>query len=275
VEIIRAIVLGIVQGATEFIPVSSSGHLVLVPWLLGWPSQSLLFDTMLHWGTLVSILVVFGRDFLTIIGAVLRGLARRSLREPEARLGWYIVAGSIPAAGVGLFFKDFFEALFASPTAAGGFLFLTAAVLVISEQIARRATASRGLEQMRWRDAIGIGVAQAIALAPGISRSGMTIATGLASGFRRDVAARYSFLLGTPAFFGAGLLQLIDVLREDATQVTAQVPELAVGLIVSALTGILAIRFLLAYLRKRSLYIFAIYCVIAGALVIGLAAMGW
>lgn len=268
IELIKAAILGIVQGLTEFIPVSSSAHLVIAPWLFGWKPPSLLFDTMLHWGTLLSLLVVFWRDFWVIAVAVVQSIWRRSLADPNARLGWFIVAGSIPAAVAGLFFKDFIESLFASPLAAGLFLLVTAFFLWGSEQLAARQRNPRTLGQLTWMDTLVVGVMQAVALAPGISRSGSTIAAGLVRNVRRDEAARFSFFLGTPAFLGAGLLQLVDVLRSDAGLATSELPMLALGLIVAAVTGLLAIRFLLNYLRTRTLYPFAIYCVCVSLLVI-------
>lgn len=274
-EIIQAIILGIVQGLTEFIPVSSSGHLVIVPWLFGWEHQSLIFDTMLHWGTLISIFAVFWRDFWSIIVATLTSIVRRSFADPNARLGWFIVVGSIPAAVTGLLFKDFFEGLFNSPLAVGFFLLVTASILAGSEVMMTRNRKKSDLTNMNWAQAIIIGLAQAVALAPGISRSGSTMAAGLITGLRREEAARYSFMLGTPAFFGAGLLQLIDTLGTDPVEVSAQLPVLIIGLVVSAVVGYLTIRGLLAYLRTRSLYIFSIYCIIMGALVITLSIMGW
>ncbi len=281
-EIFKAIVLGFVQGATEFIPVSSSGHLVLVPWLLGWTPSSLLFDTVLHWGTLLAILIVFWSDFWGMAVAALQSLARRSLADPRARLAWAIVLGSVPAAIGGLFFEDFLEGLFASPRAAGFFLLVTAALLAGSEWLTARQRGRQvkggavfylqreGLDRLTFADAGVIGLAQALALAPGVSRSGSTIAAGLVRGLRRDDAARFSFLLGTPAFFGAGLLQLTEALSINASEVVAQTPALVVGFLVSAITGFAAIRFLLRYLRNHNLYIFAAYCLVAGLLAVGL-----
>ncbi|MBX3000468.1 MAG: undecaprenyl-diphosphatase UppP [Caldilineaceae bacterium] len=274
-ELIQAIVLGLVQGATEFIPVSSSGHLVIVPWLLGWEKPSLLFDTVLHWGTLLAIALIFWRDFLNIIVASLRSIGERSLVDPNARLGWYIVAGSIPAALTGLLLKDQIEDLFASPTAAGAFLLVTAALLIGSEQLARQHHRRKTTDMLTWTDAIVIGLAQAIALAPGISRSGSTIAAGLARGVRREDAARFSFLLGTPAFLGAGLLALGDALASDPAVVAAQLPMLLVGFVFSALSGFVAIRFLLAYLRNRTLYVFAVYCILMAIVVLTLSFFGF
>lgn len=267
-EFVQAVILAIVQGLSEFIPVSSSGHLVIVPWLFGWEKPSLLFDTMLHWGTLVSIFLVFGRDLWRIAWATLGSLARRSLADVNARLGWFIVLGSIPAVLTGFLLKDFFEALFSSPRAAGGFLLVTAVLLSLSEWVVRRKPPVADLTALTWGRALLIGCAQAIALAPGISRSGSTMAAGLALGIRREDAARFSFLLGTPAFFGAGLLALLDALQVDAAEVAAQLPVMLVGFVVSAVVGYAAIRGLLAYLRRHSLYVFAVYCLVVGLLVL-------
>lgn len=274
IELIHAIVLGIVQGATEFIPVSSSGHLVIVPWLLGWEDDAyagLLFDTVLHWGTLVAIFWVFWRDFLQLISAALRSIAKRSLADPDARIAWFIVIGSVPAAVTGLLLKDQIEMLFNSPRAAGFFLLVTAMLLAGSELLVRKVQQFREMREMKLWDAIFIGLAQAIALAPGISRSGSTIAAGLVRKFRRDEAARFSFFLGTPAFLGAGLLQMADTLATDASQVTSNAVPLIAGFVASAIAGVLAIRFLLAYLRRRSLNVFAAYCLVLGISVIVLS----
>ncbi len=270
-ELIQAIILGIVQGATEFIPVSSSGHLVIVPWLLGWDKPSLLFDTMLHWGTLLAIFFVFWRDFLALIRAWFGSLARRSLADPNARLAWFIIVGTIPAVVAGLLFDDFLESMFLNPQAVGFFMLVTAGLLAGSEQLAKRSQAVRDLEHMNWTDAIVIGVAQSFALLPGISRSGSTISAGLGRGIRRDLAARFSFLLGTPAFFGAGLLQVAKTLSEDSVTLTGNVVPIAAGFVAAAVVGVLAIRFLLRYLRNRTLYIFSIYCLVVGLLTITLS----
>jgi undecaprenyl-diphosphatase len=269
-EIIQAIVLGIAQGLTEFIPVSSDGHLALIPWYLGWEPSGLLFDTMLHWGTLVASLFVFWRDILDLIGAWFRSITRRSLADPNARIAWFIIVGSIPAAIVGFLFDDFVESLYADAQVVGLFLLITAIILAVSELVAGRQAHPRTLEQMNLLDSILIGLAQVLALAPGLSRSGTTIATGLVRGIRRDLAARYSFLLGTPIVFGAGLLQLVRALTADASQFTDQWVPIVVGFVAAAVAGIVAIKFLLRYLRNHSLYIFSIYCA-----VLGLATIAW
>jgi undecaprenyl-diphosphatase len=211
---------------------------------------------------------VFWRDFLVIIDASLRSILRRSLADPNARIGWFIVVGSIPAAVLGLLFQDFFEMLFASPRAAGLFLIVTAGLLALSEVLARRITQHIALDRLSWGQVAFIGSAQAMALAPGISRSGSTIAAGLVTGLRREVAARFSFLLGTPAFLGAGLLQLSDALTTEPSLVKAELPQLLVGFVVSAVVGVLAIRFLLSYLQDHTLRIFVIYCLVMGIFVI-------
>lgn len=275
-NILQALILGILQGATEFIPVSSSGHLVIAPWLLGWEKPSLLFDTMLHWGTLVAIFIVFWRDFLAMIRAWFLSITQRSLADADARVAWFIIVGTLPAVVAALAFEEPLEAMFLNPRGVGFFLLVTAALLFVSEQITRRrGGAGRTLAQMTWLDAIVIGVAQAFALFPGVSRSGSTIATGLGVGVRRDQAARFSFLLGSPAFFGAGLLQIVKVMRADAAVLTDGLAPIAVGFVASAVSGVLAIHFLLRYLRTRTLYIFSVYCLGLGLLTIVLSYLGF
>jgi undecaprenyl-diphosphatase len=258
-DLIQAIILGIVQGATEFIPVSSSGHLVLVPWLLGWESPSLVFDTVVHWGTLVAVLTYFWRDWLQLISAWLRGLFRWDWSDPNARLMWMILIGTIPAVVIGFLLEDFFESLFGEPVWVSFFLLVTAALLASSEWLGKKV---RHLDDLRWPDALIIGLGQAAAIAPGISRSGATISVGLYRGVKRAAAARYSFLLGTPIILGAGLLQLLDLF--SAPDAAAQVPALVAGFLAAALIGYLCIWFLLRYLQRGNLYPFAFYCLWVG-----------
>ncbi len=267
-EIIQAIILGIAQGLTEFIPVSSSAHLALIPWFMGWGPSGLLFDTMLHWGTLLAVTLVFWRDFLALIGAWFNSIRRRSLADPNARLAWFIIVGSIPAVVLGFLFDDFVESLFTEAQMVGLFLLITAIILAVAELVAGRLQHPRMLDQMNWLDSILIGLAQAFALLPGISRSGSTIAMGLGRGIRRDLAARFSFLLGTPVIFGAGLLQLVDVLTSDASALTNQWIPIVAGFIAAAIAGTVAINFLLRYLRNHSLYIFSAYCTVLGLVTI-------
>ncbi len=258
-EIIQAIILGLVQGATEFIPVSSSGHLVLVPWLLGWDSPGLVFDTVVHWGTLVAVLAYFWRDWLALILAWVRGLLRWDWRDPLARLAWLIILGSVPAAVIGFLLEDFFESLFSEPVWVSFFLLVTAGLLALSEQLGKR---SRAMDDLRWHDALLIGLGQAAAIAPGISRSGATMATGLFRGLQRPDAARFSFLLATPIIFGAGLFQLLDLFT--VPDPLSHVPVLLAGFLTAAIVGYLCIWGLLRYLQRGSLYPFAIYCAFVG-----------
>jgi undecaprenyl-diphosphatase len=258
-DIVQAIILGLVQGVSEFVPISSSGHLVLVPWLLGWPPPGLVFDTMVHWGTLVAVLAYFWRDFMALASAWGRSLASRNLGEPEARIAWLIIVGTLPAALMGYVGEDFFESLFAAPAWAAGLLLVTGLILALSEWLGKRW---KEPHQLAFLDSILIGIAQGCAIAPGISRSGATIAAGLFRGLKREAAARYSFLLATPIIFGAGLLQLLDLFKME--NATAHLPALILGFLAAALSGYLCIRFLLSYLQQGKLYIFAIYCWLAG-----------
>jgi undecaprenyl-diphosphatase len=272
-NILQAFLLGLVQGATEFIPVSSSGHLTLLPWFLGWEFDPLLknaFDVMTHWGTLVAVAAVFWRDLVGLVHGAWRtlgGLRQGGLegyraclqRDAEGRLAWWIVLGSIPAAVLGLLFEDFFEMLFGTPLLVSLLMLVTAGMLAASERVGRKG---RELEDLRWYDALRIGFGQSVAIAPGISRSGATIASGLVSGVERAAAARFSFLLSTPVILGAGVWQLKDLFESASWQ--AYLAPMLVGLGVSAVVGYASIRFLLAYLREHRLYPFALYCLLVG-----------
>jgi undecaprenyl-diphosphatase len=292
-DILQAVVLGIVQGATEFIPVSSSAHLVLVPWLLRWPSAGLAFDTVLHLGTLLAVVAVFWRDFLALavawvrsITALLRfvvradasssssegvsadgpipGVIQSVAGSPEARLAWWIILATIPAALMGALWQDQFEALFNSPLRVAILLLITGVWLTLAERVGRK---EHRAEELRWWQALAVGVAQGCAIAPGISRSGATIGAGLLLGLRRDAATRFSFLLATPIILGAGLLQIKKLLESGGPG--ASFMGLVLGFLAAFLSGYACIRFLLGYVRKRSLAVFAIYCWLAGLVAIG------
>ncbi|MBI2907847.1 MAG: undecaprenyl-diphosphatase UppP [Chloroflexi bacterium] len=250
--------LGAVQGATEFIPVSSSAHLVLVPWLLGWSEPDLLFDTMVHWGTLAGVVAYFWRDILSLLGDWFATFSRRRIVTPEGRIAWLIVIGSVPAAVMGVLWEKSFEELFSSPAKVAVLLLGTGVILTAGEWLGQR---KRGLDTLTVPDSLWIGIAQGIAIAPGISRSGITIAAGLLRGVRREEAARYSFLLGIPIILGAGLFQ---VYRTPVANLAAVWPSLAVGFVFAAVSGFLAVRFLLDYLRGHGLKVFAVYCWLFG-----------
>jgi undecaprenyl-diphosphatase len=271
-SILQALLLGLVQGATEFIPVSSSGHLVLVPWLLGWPSPSLAFDTMVHWGTMVAVVAYFWRTWRLLLSAWLRGLVRWDWRDPLARLAWLLVIGTLPAAVIGYLLADWFESLFSEPAWVSLFLLGTAGILVLSEWLGTKSYAAGGALQMdslRWPHALLIGFAQAAAIAPGISRSGMTMAMGLSGGLERPDAARFSFLLSTPIIVGAGLFQLIEL--SSTPDALAQVPVLVTGFLAAAVMGYLCIGVLLRYLQRGRLYPFALYCACLGIICFAVA----
>ena len=258
-NLFKAFLLGILQGATEFLPVSSSGHLVLVPWLLGWHSPGLAFGAVVHWGTALAVVAYFWRDWVSIAQAAFRSLHSRSLADSKARLAWLILFGTVPAALLGYLLEDFFEGMFARPIAAAGFLLVTAALLITSERLGRR---QRDLHTLAWPDALLVGLAQALAIFPGISRSGATIAAGLARGLRREPAARFSFLLATPIILGAGLLKVVDLAQVG--DLAAQVPTFVVGSLAAGAVGFGCIHFLLRYLQRHRLYPFAVYCAVAG-----------
>lgn len=265
-DLLQALILGLIQGATEFIPVSSSGHLVLVPWLLRWDQPGLVFDTIVHWGTLVAVLAYFWRDWVALITAWLKGLVRWDWRDPNARLMWLILIGCLPAALIGFLLEDFFESLFGEPIWVSILLLVTAALLALSEWLSRNG---RQLSDLRWVDALLIGFGQAAAIAPGISRSGATISFGLFRGLGREAAARFSFLLATPVIFGAGLFKLLDLFA--APDPLSRVPALLVGFLAAALCGYFCIWWLLRYLQRGSLYVFSLYCALFGVFCLAVA----
>jgi undecaprenyl-diphosphatase len=265
--IIQSIILGIIQGLTEFLPISSSAHLVIAPYIFNWqiPAQEgFIFDVLVQLGTLLALIIYFRKDLYHIILGVIDGLLRRRpFAEPVSRLGWLLVLASIPAILAGLLFKDWIERAFASPLAAGLLLLGTAGLLVIAERLGKR---QRKMDGLSWIDALIVGVFQAISLLPGISRSGSTISGGMLRNLDRPSAARFSFLMMVPVMIGAGGLAVIDLLR--LPNITGQITVFVAGFIVAAIVGYLAIHWLLSYLSKRSLYVFAIYCVVVSVTVI-------
>lgn len=262
-------VLGVVQGATEFIPVSSSAHLVLVPWLLGREHPGLLFDTIVHWGTLAGVLAYFWREVLGLISGWLLSIRTGRIATFEGRLAWLILLGTVPAALAGVLWGDFFEELFNAPSKVAALLLVTGAILVFSE---RQGGKKGGLEKLSVLDVLLVGIAQGIAIAPGISRSGITIATGLYRGITREGAAKFSFLLAVPIILGAGLVQIYKAPLGSLAQTW---PSLAIGFLCAAVAGFLAVRFLLSFLQGHRLYVFAAYCWILGGVSLLLAVAGW
>jgi len=265
-SLLEAILIGIIQGATEFLPISSDGHLVLVPAVFGLSQPDLVLIGLVHAGTLLAIVSYFWRDLIAIARAVLTGLARRDpLGTADARLGYFMVLGSIPAAIIGLLALDFFEAQFSSPTVAAAGLLVTAAFLVAGERLNR---GTKTLDRLTWLDTLIIGSFQVLALLPGVSRSGTTIAAGLGRGLDRPTAARFSFLVGLPAIAGAGLLSIIDIF---SAQGSLPAGHYLAAFIAAAVVGYGCIAFLLNWVKRHTLYPFAVYCALVGLLYLLLA----
>ncbi len=264
---LQAVVIGIIQGLTEFLPISSSAHLIVVPQLLGWNDPFLNsneFDVMLHLGTLAALLVYFGRDLAGLARAFGYSVRQRRIGgDPQRRLAWLLLLTVIPAALLGVALEEFFDTFFRDELGVDGVLLLVGAgLLALAERFGSRA---RDLDRLRARDALAIGLAQAFALFPGISRSGITIAAGLFVGLDRPAAARFAFLMGTPIIAGAGLWKLRSLLSGEVGPFDPTV--LFVGMAAAAISGLLAIGFLLAYLQRRSTALFIGYRVVFALLV--------
>jgi undecaprenyl-diphosphatase len=258
-EIVQAIVIGVVQGLTEFLPISSSAHLIVLPRLLGWDDALLnspAFVVMLHMGTLAALLLYFWRDVLELIGAGWAALRERSLAgDPKRRLALVLLISIIPAAIVGFLLEDWIDSFFRDAIIVIPFILVVgAAILWLAERLGTR---DRDLDHVDYGDAALIGAAQALALFPGISRSGITLAAGLFRGLTRETAARFAFLMGIPIIAGAGLWKLRSIVDGGAGDVDVVV--LAAGVTAAALAGWLAIGFLLRYLRTHSTGIFIAY----------------
>ncbi|GAB4360241.1 MAG: undecaprenyl-diphosphatase UppP [Bryobacter sp.] len=265
--ITQAVVLAIVQGFTEFLPISSSAHLFLVPWLLGWPDQGLDFDIALHIGTLIAVLIYFFRDWLQVTGHALGQKWGNNEELAQApKLFWYLVVASLPAGVVGLLLKDWIETQLRSPFVMGTTLIVVGVLLYCGERVGSR---SRHIGQTTLADSFLIGCSQALALIPGTSRSGITITTGLLRGMTRGAAARFSFLLSTPIIAASGMKSVYDLSKQGLS--AEMLTPFLVGIVVSAITGLAVITFFLNYLKKRSLNLFVAYRIFFGILIIALA----
>jgi undecaprenyl-diphosphatase len=277
--VIQAALVGLLQGLTEFIPISSSAHLELAPWIAGWESDgligSLAFDVFLHLGTLVALLVYFARDWIRYAAAWLASIRERRIGDhPDRRIAWLLLAATVPAAVIGFALEGVIEEAFhgdsdAARLAIAGFLVLGGAALWLADLFGRR---ERTLEELTTSTALTVGLSQALALLPGISRSGATITAGLALGLTRESAARLSFLLATPITLGAGLYGSRRLLTESHTG--TEWLAIVVGFVVAALAGLLAIGFLLAWLRRRSVAAFSLYRVGFAAVIVILVLTG-
>jgi undecaprenyl-diphosphatase len=251
---IWAILLGVVQALTEFLPISSSAHLLIMPWLFGFPAQGLAFDAALHIGTSLALLIFFWRDFWKMI-------------KTRDRFLWLILIASIPGAAIGFFGEHYIDKYFhegstAILVAAIGMILMTGLIWYIDAT----ARLKKDLTEMSRKEAFWVGMAQALALIPGMSRSGATIAAGLAAGYSRKAAARFSFLIGTPIALGAGLYKAKDIVAAQPSNL--ELIQLALGVATSALLGFVVIRWLLEYVQKHDLKIFLIYRLIFATTVI-------
>lgn len=262
---LQAIILGIIQGLTEFLPISSTAHLILAPWLFGWNDPGLSFDVVLHLGTLTGIIAFFRRDFHSMLYGMVtneRG-SLGGLNHPEGRMCWYIVVGTIPAGAAGFFFKNKIETLVRDPYIIAFSLIFFAILLWWSEAKGKKR---RKLAHLGLFDALIIGCAQAVALIPGVSRSGITITAGLFRNLERETAARFAFLLSTPIILAGGLLSFLDIYRTGFPY-NMFWPFFA-GFLAAALSGFLAIKYLLIFLSKRRINIFVYYRILLGIFIL-------
>jgi undecaprenyl-diphosphatase len=270
-EMLAAAVLGIIQGLTEFLPISSSAHLILVPWVFGWEPEGLTFDIALHLGTAIAVLAYFWREWILLGREALAGIIEgKPFGNEHRRLAWYLVLGTIPAMIVGLKFEKAVEAKLRSPLISVFTLVLFGIYLLAAEKLGRK---NRDLSAFNVRDSILVGLAQALALIPGVSRSGITIGTALWRDVDRPSAARFSFLLSTPIIAGAALLQSIHLVRilagpGGSAEASIKWDVLGVGVFSAAVTGFLCIRYFLRYIQTRSFTPFVIYRIVLAAAVL-------
>lgn len=262
-ELFQAFILGMVQGLGEFLPISSSAHLILAPWLFGWPDQGLAFDIALHWGTLVAVVTYFYKDIWLLAKGFLHSIlpsTRNFQNNIYQKLSWLIILATIPAAVIGKIFESQVETAFRNPILIAITLSVVGIILYLADRYGNKL---KTLTEAKWLNALIIGLGQALAIVPGISRSGATITAGLLQGFTRQDAAKFSFLISIPIIFGAGVLKLPDIAN---IQNHAQ---LLVGFASSGVFGFLAIKYMLKYISNRSFAIFTWYrLILAGVIVI-------
>jgi len=266
----QAIILAIIQGITEFLPVSSTAHLILFPWLAGWPDPGLAFDVALHTGTLIAVVLYFLRDWVQLVAA---GIGLHYPRnssyeyvEHQRKMFWYIVAATIPAGLAGFFFHHAIEDRLRQPVFIAGALIIVGLVMWYGEYVGKL---ERPLERVSFMDAVAIGIAQAIALFPGVSRSGITITEGSFRGLTREAAARFSFLLSAPIIAGAAGVELPKLWKlHQAGVLPIELSTIVVSIIVSAVVGLLVIAFFLRYLQVRTLKIFIYYRILLGIVIL-------
>jgi undecaprenyl-diphosphatase len=271
---LQALLLGVVQGLTEFLPISSSGHLILVPWLLDFhylqdhEQFNKTFDVALHAGTLVAVLVYFRRELVALMGGLVTSIRRRRIQTTDERLAWLLAIATIPAAAIGAAFADVIEDDLGEPWQIAIFLAVFGVLLGLSDRLPER----RSMESLSWRSALGIGLAQAVALVPGTSRSGITITCGRALGLTRDAAARFSFLMLAPVTTGAVIFKGAEVIRDGLP--AGSTGPFIVGIVSAAVSGFAAIWALLRYLRTHGYDVFVWFRLSVAAVVLLLIATG-
>ncbi|NCO65644.1 MAG: undecaprenyl-diphosphatase UppP [Candidatus Aquicultor secundus] len=271
-NVIQAAILGIIQGLTEFLPISSSAHLVLFPLYMGWhvnPEANVTYDVIVHFGTLMAVLTFFYKDVSKLASALIKSIFERKIgNDPYRRMAWFLIIGTIPTGIVYLFIKKLLEDTLKTPSYVGIFLLITGVLLVAGERIGKRA---ESVNDLKTTDVVFIGFVQGLAILPGISRSGSTIAAGLFRGLTREEAARFSFLLSIPVIVAAALEKIKEV--ASAGVHGGELAILIAGFVTAAITGYFAIKYFLDYLKKHSLYVFALYCFALGATTIALTAL--
>ena len=267
---LQSFLLGIIQGLTEFIPVSSTAHLLIGQWLLGIPSNGKIFSfhVIIQLGTVLALLLFFWKEIWTIMQAFFLGIRHKKPFEThDALLGWLLVVATIPALIVGFLFKDLMDILFSHPIRVAGIrLLMSAILLAVVEYFGRH---ERKLESASWIDALAVGMFQIIAIFPGASRSGSTIAGAIIRGFDRPSAGRLALLMSAPILTAAGAYETLQFLQSDGA--AAFLPYLGVGFITAAVVGWFSIKWLLGYLQRHSLYVFAVYCAVVGLLCLTLS----
>ena len=271
--ILQAIILGLVQGITEFAPISSSGHLILVPWMFGWhivddPALNKTFDVALHMGTFVGAVIYFRRDLWVYIKAFFASCGARAIRTPDERLAWALVIGTIPGVIAGVALGSVIEDKLGQPWLIAVMLAVFGVVLYVVDRVARQ---DRDLDSIGARTGLFVGIAQALALQPGVSRSGVTITASRLVGLNREAAARFSFLLALPIIAGAGAAKGLDLVQHGFQ---GYGPQFLAGFLAAAVSGFLVIWFLLRYLRTHDFLIFMIYRLAVAGLVVLLIATG-
>ncbi len=257
-DMIKVIILGIIQGVTEFLPISSSGHLVIFQYLFGINTDQLTLTVFLHFGTVIPVIIIYWEDVKGIL----------MFKKEQRRLSWLVLIGIIPTAILGFLFEDYIEGLFSSIQIVGYMLLITGLLIYLTERLSK---VKFSLNEMKEHNAIIVGLAQGLAMIPGISRSGSTIVSSLLQGLDRESAAKFSFLLSVPVIFGVGLLELKDVLTVGLEQITWF--NIFLGFLASAISGYFAIKYLIHILKKGSLVIFSYYCWAVGIIVILLAGL--